>query len=344
MNINPLVSIVIPIYNAEKYLKDCLESILKQTYKNYEIIAVNDGSTDKSRSILEKFLKIEKRIKIINLKNSGVSNARNVGIEMSKGDYICFVDSDDLLSNIFLESLIKMDFNKYDLVQCNFMKFTEKMADNKIRKIEKYNENDIIREIKKIIHKFSNEKNNITISVWGKIYKKSIILDNNIRFNNRLYKFEDGIFNLRYLSYCSQVCVVDSDLYGYRINNNMSLSQKLDKNKLEQNYICIDELKDILSFNYKCTELDSEFNFFVYDSILSYFDAFLFRKDNLIKKSEKKKKFKELMKNCDIVNSLNQIDFDKMNIKEKIYFHSLNKTNFNEAKFIYNLTKFFRRR
>lgn len=103
----PKVSIIVPIYNTAKYLPNCLDSIINQTYQNLEIILVNDGSTDNSEKIIEKYAKKDSRIKIISQKNSGQSTARNAGLKKATGDYIGFVDSDDEVSHIFIEQLIK---------------------------------------------------------------------------------------------------------------------------------------------------------------------------------------------------------------------------------------------
>ena len=103
-----LISIVVPIYNVEKYLEKCINSIIIQTYKNIEIILVNDGSTDSSGKICDIYLKIDKRIKVVHKKNGGLSDARNVGIENAKGKYIAFIDSDDFLDSDFIEILYNL--------------------------------------------------------------------------------------------------------------------------------------------------------------------------------------------------------------------------------------------
>ena len=102
-----MISVIIPIYNVEKYLTKCIESVINQTYKNLEIILVNDGSTDNSKEIIDKYSSIDSRIKVINKKNGGLSDARNVGIELAKGEYITFLDSDDWIELNMYEKLYK---------------------------------------------------------------------------------------------------------------------------------------------------------------------------------------------------------------------------------------------
>ena len=126
MECNPLISIIIPVYNVEKYLSECIESVINQTYKNLEIILVNDGSTDSCPQICEEYAAKDNRIKVIHKKNGGLSDARNIGLKQATGALISFVDSDDLLSLDFcqrlLDALIESDA---DIVECDFVKFEE---------------------------------------------------------------------------------------------------------------------------------------------------------------------------------------------------------------------------
>ena len=101
-----LISIIIPVYNVEKYLKKCINSVINQSHKNLEIILIDDGSTDKSGIILDEYAKIDERIKVYHKKNGGLSSARNYGIKRSNGNYICFIDSDDFISKYMIENLL----------------------------------------------------------------------------------------------------------------------------------------------------------------------------------------------------------------------------------------------
>ena len=117
---NPLISIIVPVYNTEKYLCNCLDSILAQSYNNWEAICINDGSTDKSMSILEDYAKKDKRIKIINQENKGLSETRNIGMKKAKGDYIMFLDSDDFWHQEALYVLTNI-INRYPRVNPGFL-------------------------------------------------------------------------------------------------------------------------------------------------------------------------------------------------------------------------------
>jgi len=172
----PLISVIVPIYNAEKYLTECIESIRNQTYKNLQIILVNDGSTDMSLEICESFARIDSRILIINQKNLGVSAARNRGIEAANGEYIGFVDSDDYLDNQMYEKLLKTILvNNADI--CALMNYTIKPVSAEVFNKTKLNKCEALKEL--FLLRFPT-------SLWAYLYKKEIIkqfrLNENIHF------------------------------------------------------------------------------------------------------------------------------------------------------------------
>ena len=119
MGSNPKVSVIVPIYNVEKYLRECLDSIQNQTYTDFECIMINDGSVDKSREIAESYLN-DKRFILVNQNNSGQSVARNKGIKMSRGEFLCFVDSDDIINIKLLEILLAYEKDDYDIIEADF--------------------------------------------------------------------------------------------------------------------------------------------------------------------------------------------------------------------------------
>lgn len=205
----PLISVIIPIYNNEKYIERCLNSIIENTYQNLEIICVNDGSTDNSLSVINKYTKKFKRFKIVNQENRGVSSARNAGIEIAEGDIVAFVDSDDCVHRQYFELLISCQMqNDYDAVICRSLRTDSYTEDCKI-------ESDSIKvkhvhDIKSLTYDYE-----VKCRIWGRIYKKSII--NNIRFPEGISIGEDTAFNLSVL--CSlkecNVAVLNNKLYYY---------------------------------------------------------------------------------------------------------------------------------
>mgnify|MGYP002532583580 CR=1 FL=1 len=185
-----LVSIIVPVYNAKKYLSNTLESILKQSYKNLEIILINDGSTDNSKEICEHYAKIDSRIILLNKINGGVSSARNYGLEVAKGDYISFIDSDDYLTVDMIEILVKdVQNTDAEIAVCGYWHITESEYKEKIKELKDVNMNKI-EILKKPIEYFYSKK--YMPNIWNKIFKKSLI--ENIRFDNSIYYGEDFLF------------------------------------------------------------------------------------------------------------------------------------------------------
>lgn len=127
INANGKISVIVPVYNVEKWLNMCIDSILAQSYKNLEIILVNDGSTDKSKDICDQYLKEDNRVKVFDILNSGQSVARNIGLKEAKGDYILFIDSDDYISDkAIIEKFINiLDSNNYDFIYTSYCRFED---------------------------------------------------------------------------------------------------------------------------------------------------------------------------------------------------------------------------
>lgn len=209
------VSVIIPVYNCEKYIKECIESLINQTLKECEFIFINDGSTDRSKEIIEEYTKKDNRIKLINQKNSGVSIARNTGLEHASGKYIGFVDGDDYIDFDMYKKLYDTISNSnIDLVISNF----EQELDGKkiINKLE-IETNLIINKsniINKILPQFlKHEKLN---SVCNKLYKREIIKKFNINFPNEVALGEDGFFNINYFSNIDSLIYINYCGYHYR--------------------------------------------------------------------------------------------------------------------------------
>lgn len=209
----PRLSIIVPIYNVEKYLSRCIESILNQTFKDFELILVNDGSTDNCKEICEKYKRMDSRIIVANKKNGGLSSARNLGIDISKGDYIGFVDSDDFI-DVHMYEILLNTINAYDsdIVICDYYKVNEydikkyeKMkSNNKDIKVENINNIDVIeriitRDIKIVV-------------AWNKIYKRSLF--DNLRYKEGVI-CEDEFLAHRIFYKCNKVSIINQKLYYY---------------------------------------------------------------------------------------------------------------------------------
>lgn len=215
------VSIIVPIYNSERYLNRCIDSLINQSIKEIEIILINDGSTDRSSELIEEYSRKDNRIKVINKVNGGVSTARNAGIECALGKYISFVDSDDWCEVDMFEKMYKSALEMdVDFINIGFS------MDNKSGKsiiINKSNKNIISKDTKEIAKVLSELTLGYSVM---KLFRRDIILKNKIRFTNNLMLGEDAIFVQEYIKFINSVAVVDSASYHYVRCNNESLSTR----------------------------------------------------------------------------------------------------------------------
>ena len=220
----PKVSVIIPVYNVEKYLSECLDSVINQTLKDIEIICIDDSSTDNSLSILEKYAKKDKRIKVIKQKNLGAGVARNRGLEVAKGEYIGFVDSDDYVDLDFFKKLYnKSKINKYD-----FIKGDLKQLYQKKQKIKFTNTNLKIAKASKIT---KIPYKNLASSWLSIIYRKDLIDKYNIKFANIRW-LEDVTFLYKFVSIANNFVLVNDAYYTYRLRENSTSHKILSEKEL----------------------------------------------------------------------------------------------------------------
>ena len=229
---NPLVSIVIPVYNVEQYLPQCLDSVLDQTYTNIEVICVNDGSTDSSLNILKNSQAVDKRIHIIDIQNRGVSNARNVGLSEAKGEWVMFVDSDDWLEVDCLEILLQfIDKNYCDIVMFPYVREKANLSLKRdLFKGEKVFEEKNSRSLaRRIIGPIGNEVTSPASldsygTIWGKLYHRSII--DNLEFVDLeiIGTAEDSLFNMFAFKRAKTIAYCPDVYYHYRRNVQSSLT------------------------------------------------------------------------------------------------------------------------
>lgn len=221
---NALVTIVVPVYNVEKYLNKCLTSIINQDYANKEIILIDDGSKDNSLIICKEFQKKYKNIKVIEQENLGVSVARNKGIEKANGDWICFVDSDDYMEPNMISKMIentrKEDFDI--LITPPIMEFESKSKKNKIfeREMDFTSENKENILLNIVCRQYGNNYNTEINAggPWGKLYNLKFLKDNNLKFIVGLKRMQDVVFNLYAVNAAKRIIYREEFLYHYRIN------------------------------------------------------------------------------------------------------------------------------
>ena len=210
------VSIIVPVYNMEKYLDECLKSVENQTYKNLEIICVNDGSTDGSLKVFENHAEKDDRIVIINQENQGVSEARNNGIKAATGKYVYFLDSDDILFPHVMEKSVNfLEKHDADALEVKFIRwrdnqkfdFSKTRYDDSLIRVSTYKEGENPFKI------FSG-----TIKVWARVYKKSFLTENDRWFDKNIRISEDVLFNFMSRFYMKKLIRDDNVGYLYRID------------------------------------------------------------------------------------------------------------------------------
>ena len=200
-----LVSIIIPVFNAEKYVNDCLQSICRQEYKNIEILIINDGSTDNSLGICEKWKKEDPRIVIYTQANQGVSSSRNFGLDQAKGEYVTFVDADDAIAEDYISTLVEL-LEKEPCTDCSIVAYSTK--ENCFSKGEIFYLNK--EEAKKAIYTYLGG------FICGRLYKKRVLQEKNIRFDKDIAVCEDLIFNNQYVEASQGIIYTTGTKYFYR--------------------------------------------------------------------------------------------------------------------------------
>lgn len=228
MNEKIKISVIVPVYNSERYLKRCLDSILQQTYSNFEILLIDDGSNDSSGIICNTYATMDQRVRVIHRINSGVAVTRNVGIKEAKGDYIAFIDSDDYIEKNMLE-ILGGEAEKYnsDIVMCEYFidRFGEVIPVH-MKYNNVYDGNERIK--KELLYQYYTDYHVGLYSLWNKLIKKSLYLDNNILFDTTLKRGEDAWFIFQCLKCCQRVEFLSRAFYYYCQNENSVMHEIYD--------------------------------------------------------------------------------------------------------------------
>ena len=217
-----MISIIVPVYNVEEYLEECLESIRKQTYQDIEVILVNDGSTDGSHAICERYCQMDKRFRLINQKNQGQSVARNRGVKESLGEYIMFVDSDDVVSLGLLEQLMKYMSDGIDIVECNRTEAIQCLNEEKKDiHVKEFDSNEAL---------YQCFNHGVSWSPVAKLYRREIV--EKVPFlENLIYEdFYTGIVSLKYIHKMRKINYIG---YYYRYHTSSTMNQKYSEKNLD---------------------------------------------------------------------------------------------------------------
>lgn len=306
-----LISVIVPVYNAEKYLRKCVESLMSQTYRNLEIILVNDGSKDNSGVLCEELLALDSRIKVIHQKNLGVSTARNNGLKYSNGEYVGFVDSDDYVnSSMYMDMALCLESNKCDLVYCD---------------LQNVDNNNIMYDVDTIISVGSSKKMDINeinekqlIELAGSacraLYRKELIKKFKIEFPDKLKFSEDRIFNLLYLSKIDSLYYLKKPLYYRLVDENTTVQRYHEDHyeRVKEAYITTKNLRDLLWMVDGLEKaIDRQFINNVYGSLNNYF-----YRTSKLSYFEKYKILKRICNDQLVRGAISNIDYN--NIRDRL--------------------------
>jgi glycosyltransferase involved in cell wall biosynthesis len=239
------ISIIIPVYNTEQYLRQCLDSVINQTLKNIEIVIVNDGSTDNSLNILQEYQKKYSHIKVINQINKGYSEVRNIGLQNTTGDYIGFVDSDDFIEENMFEKLInKAIETNADIVSCNYYMVYNKNKKEEIRAADNSKQIEILENSS---YRFTGAESVLLDEafVWNRIYKRNFLINNNIKFDKDAFFMEDTLFHRKALICSTKIVYIKDILYFYRVKRVGAQTTLKDGRNFSVFFIC-DSLFDLI--------------------------------------------------------------------------------------------------
>lgn len=253
-----LFSIIVPVYKAEEYLKECVDSVLGQTYTDIELLLIDDGSPDNSGRLCDEFAEKDSRVKVFHKENGGTHTARNLGIEKSAGEYLMFMDPDDWLDLDTVELLAKrIEQEDPDVVRFNFVK---EFAKGSVKKKNTFLKETVYRqeeldEIRRqsvglVFEEMRHPENlNFLASVCFNAYRKSTVVDNGISFYSirELGTFSDGLFNIEFYLHCNSFLFIDKDFYHYRKTNAGSATSNYREGFLEKQELLFSKIRELIA-------------------------------------------------------------------------------------------------
>ena len=258
-NHNPKISVIVPVYNVEKYLRRCVDSILAQTFTDFELLLIDDGSKDKSGEICDEYAKTDNRVKVFHKENGGVSSARNLGLDNAKGEWICFCDADDWVLSEWLQAFSLLILGNEDIIFSGYISIYNEIK-NKV-----------------FIEKPYSSKKDLVLSlgikeiwgyIWCKCFKKSIIDKYHLRFNTNYSIWEDASFIYKFMRYADVFKITQAAYYCY---NKPDYTEKYTSpNKFD---CCIEILQDIAHIlpNVKQSKLHKYYISTLYKSLIKYY-------------------------------------------------------------------------
>lgn len=276
----PMITVILPVYNVADYLKECLDSLLTQTYTDFELVVINDGSTDNSLEIIKEYEKKFEQIIVISQKNKGLSEARNAGYSHIKGKYTYFLDSDDFILPKTFENLIKRaEKNQLDLIKFDACSFSEKNMKIQMTNYDSsgYLEMDKLYTRDEYLNKVEN---NFMPAVWMYFIKSSIILEQQLYFKKNILH-EDEVFTVQLLQHCHRVMYDSNQYFQRRYRENSIMTANISKNKksIQSKVEIIELFQDMINSN----SSDQVYNQFVKSRQSDIFTVLIFEKNGSIK-------------------------------------------------------------
>ncbi|MDN7242660.1 glycosyltransferase [Planococcus sp. N028] len=244
-----LVSIIVPVYNSESYIGNCITSILKQTYENIEVLLIDDGSTDGSGKVCNAYAQSDNRIRVVHQENAGPSAARNKGIEAARGEYVQFVDGDDTIEPGMTEAMVEALGEQHQLVICGFNNVIEEdgrlVSDETFcfYKTGSFEKEEVLKFFGELYRDYFIHFN------WNKIYRSAIIMEHGLSFDTNVIRGEDMLFNLDYLEKCSRIKIIGNPFYNYMTSNSGSITSKFRPNLFENQQLLFQRTREFLQRN-----------------------------------------------------------------------------------------------
>lgn len=298
MNPKPTVSIIVPVYNAEKYLSDCITSILNQTYENIEVILINDGSTDNSGTICNSHMKTDQRIRVIHQPNAGPAHARNTGINQAVGSYVQFVDADDTIEMQMTEQLVAAMVDNVQLVICGY----KSVGMNELA--HKYTPPIMGIFQKALFMPYIGElyKDMLLPSPCNKLYLAEMINAHSIRFTENLTMGEDILFNLAYIGVCTRINMIKHTLYNYTTVPT-SITRSYNKDLLFNQKMLFEEARSFLLREKGYTGRNKHFLNIIYANSIVYSLNNLFHKNSDLTARQRKEQIATIVSDGDLIQN-----------------------------------------
>lgn len=343
------LSVVVAIYNVEKYVKKCVESLIDQSADDYEIILVDDGSTDSSGKIIDSYLNYE-NIRIIHQKNKGVSVARNTGIENSNGEWLTFVDGDDYVEKNFINKILKsIDEFDTDMLVFNYNAFFDENNKFKCRTVpfdqDQYISDDKDLFQKRMISQYykGGDKNTVVSSgtTWCKVIRNNIINNNKIRFKPGLLKAQDTVFWLNTTEHVNRIYYLNENLYNYRLSaGSISSGKKYIKNSIEEFSNLINEYEKFIDNFKKDDSFIDAFNLRCIQVLMWNIDHNFFNKKNNEDFNKKIKLFRDFIKIKEYKNAINSVSLDYLPKRLQVMMYFVKRKRLKLYYFVYIIYNF----